>query len=792
MLQSLAQVRKWLVGSVCVLIAAVTISYWVARSRVQPVLHNIPQQLGIDIQQTSDGFSLSKSEGGRTIYTIKASKAVQFKQGGHAELKNVDIVVYGKNHDRYDQIYGDHFTYDQQTGDVKAVGEVHIELQGNAEGPTKPDQATPAELKNPLHLVTHSLTFNQKTGIAQTDALVNFQTEQATGSAKGAYYDSKQNELLLKSDIHIVTNGDHAAVDYRRQSGTIQKDPRQAVLTNVKIEQPDRTLTADKGTLLFSPNNTVQHAVAEGNVHIQSRGASTMDVYGPRGDLNMGAQNSVQQAIVSGGARFDSQGSSVAHGSAETFIVDFAGQNEASKFHMVKNARMKQDPQAGKPGSSGQPMEIAADQLDFVLADGNLLKTADTVGKAQITILPAAPGSKPAKPAKPGQMMGSSDSTTVATAGKFHATFDNNNRLQTLHGSPNSKIVSSAPGQPDKTSTADKLDVAFAADGGVEKLIQTGNFEYHEPGPNATTGGRAAYADVANYTPGDQMLVLTGSPRVIDGGMTTTATHVKMNRQTGEGFADDDVKTTYSELKPQPDGALLANSEPIHVTAQHMTATKQPGIAHYTGNVRLWQTANVVRAPKMDFDNVNRSIVAESDKSQSVSSLFVQQSENGQLTPVDVTADKLTYVDQERRARYSGKVLAKSPTATLTSEQLDIFLKQADPDAKSTTAVQKPKGPSLPGADAPSQIDHMIATGSVVVTEPNRRAVGDRLVYTADDARYVLTGKTPSIFDAEHGTVWGDSLTFYSHDDRVLVESKRSSPTITRARTIEVNADFIG
>jgi lipopolysaccharide export system protein LptA len=70
----------------------------------------------------------------------------------------------------------------------------------------------------------------------------------------------------------------------------------------------------------------------------------------------------------------------------------------------------------------------------------------------------------------------------------------------------------------------------------------------------------------------------------------------------------------------------------------------------------------------------------------------------------------------------------------------------------------------------------------VVVTEPNRRAVGDRLVYTADDGKYYLTGKTASIFDAVHGTVWGDSLTFYSHDDRVLVESKHSSPTVTRAR----------
>ena len=292
MFQSLAQVRKWLVVGVCVLVAAVTISYWVARSRVAPVLHNVPQQLGIDIQQTSDGFSLSKSEGGRTIYTIKASKAVQFKQGGHAELKNVDIVVYGKNHDRYDQIYGDHFTYDQATGDIKAIGEVHIDLQGNAEGPTKPDQAAPAELKNPLHLVTHSLSFNQKTGIAQTDDVVNFQTEQATGSAKGAYYDSKQNELQLKSDIHVVTTGAHPA-DITGNSGFIQKVPRQAVLMNARIEQPDRTLTADKATLLFEPDNTVQHAVAEGNVHIQSRGPSVVDVYGPRGDLNMGPKNSI-------------------------------------------------------------------------------------------------------------------------------------------------------------------------------------------------------------------------------------------------------------------------------------------------------------------------------------------------------------------------------------------------------------------------------------------------------------------------------------------------------------------
>lgn len=770
------------------LVAAVTLSYWIARSRGGPTLHNIPQQLGIDIQQTSDGFSLSKSEAGRTIYTIRASKTVQFKQGGHADLRNVHIVVYGKAHDRFDQIYGDQFTYDPQTGDIKAIGEVHIDLQGNAEGPTKPDQAPPAELKNPLHLLTHSLTFNQKTGTAQTDEVIDFRTEQASGSAKGAYYDSKSNALELKSDIHVVTTGEHPAT-ITGTSGMIQKEPRQAILFNIQVVQPDRTLTADKGTLLFEPDNTVQHAIVEGNVHIQIRGDTVIDIIGPRGDLDMAPKNTIQQAILSGGAKFDTHGASVAHGSADTFVLDFAAQNQPSLFHMVKNARMKQDPNPAKSGSGGQPMEIAADQLDFQLANGNQIKTGDTVGKASITILPVPPGSKPApaKDAKTGQTT-NANSTTVATAGKFHATFDDNNRLQTLHGWPDARIVSTAPGEPQKVSTSQKLDVTFDPAGGVQKLIQTGNFAYHEPSSSPTNGGRDAFADMATYTPGDQILVLTGSPRIIDGGMTTTAVHVRMNRQTGEGFADDDVKTTYSDLKPQPNGALLANSDPIHVTAQHMTSYKDPGIAHYTGNVRLWQTANVVRAPKIDFDNQKRAIYAESDPTQTISSLFVQQSQDGKITPVNVTADKLTYVDEERRARYTGNVLAKTPTQTVTTRQLDIYLKEAEPSATNTpdTAAQKPapqRGPSLPGSDQPSKIDHMVAIGKVVVTEPNRRAVGDRLVYTADDGKYFLTGKSPSIFDAERGTVWGDSLTFYSHDDRVLVESERSSPTITRART---------
>ncbi len=779
MLQALIEARKWLVAAAIGVIAIVGISYYVAKTRVRPTLHNIPEQLGIDIKQTSEGFSLSKSEGGRTLYTIRASKAVQFKGGGHAELRNVHVVVYGHQHNRYDEIYGEHFSYDPQSGEVTGTGVVNIDLQGYAEGPSKPDQAPPEELKNPIHLRTQNLTFNQKTGIAQTSEMVDFLSAQATGSAKGAYYDSKTSELELKSDVHIVTTGDKAAV-ITGASGTIQKEPRQAVLLEARIEQPTRTLTADKITMLFEPDNTVQHVVAEGNVHIESRGPTAVDIYSPHGDVNMGPNNGVQQAILTGGAKFVTRGDNRSNGSAGTFILDFDGQNQPLRFHMVNNARLHQEPNPGKSGvgpASGQPMDIMADALDFQLADGGELKTADTIGKAQIVILPSPARSKSGD--KNAQEMG--NATTVATAGKFHAMFGDGNQMQSLHGEPDSRIVSTLPGQPEKVSTSNKLDVAFDPDGGVKKLVQTGNFQYHEPSGKPDVGGRAAFAEKATYTPSDQLLVLNGSPRVIDGGMTTTANVVRMNRQSGDAYADEDVKTTYSELKPQPNGALLATSDPIHVTAEHMASRQQSSIAHYSGNVRLWQGSNVVRAPKIDFDQDTRTVTAFGDERHHVVSLFVQQSDDGKLTPVQVIADKLTYADAERRARYTGNVVAKSQDSTITAQQIDVYLKEAGEQTASSAASKSPAS-ILPGSEGPSKIDHLVGTGRVVVTEPNRRAVGDQLVYTADDAKYHLTGKSPSIFDATRGTVWGDSLTFYSRDDEVLVDSKNSSSTVTRAR----------
>ena len=127
---SIPRLRIWFGVLALAAVAVVGGFYWRARMELRETLRNLPGKVGVDIQQTSEGFTMSKSEGGRTLFTIHASKATQFKLGGRAALHDVSIIVYGRQSDRFDQIYGDDFEYDQQTGMVVSKGEVHIDLEG--------------------------------------------------------------------------------------------------------------------------------------------------------------------------------------------------------------------------------------------------------------------------------------------------------------------------------------------------------------------------------------------------------------------------------------------------------------------------------------------------------------------------------------------------------------------------------------------------------------------------------------------------------------------------------------
>src|SRR5215813_7519964 len=239
------RLRNWLVITAACMLLVVAGFFGYARYRVRQAVRQLPQKLAVEVQQNTEGFTYSHSLGGRTIFTIHAAREIRYKgETGKAELKDVNIVVYGRESNRFDQIYGSDFEYDPQSGDVVAKGEVHIDLEADAQGPIRPDQAPPQELKNPIHLKTSGVIFNQKTGIASTPQSIEFRVPQGNGSAVGAVYESKEQKATLKSQVELQTLGKQPT---RVNAGWAEfsQQPHQVKLERATVKQGTRTVSGD-------------------------------------------------------------------------------------------------------------------------------------------------------------------------------------------------------------------------------------------------------------------------------------------------------------------------------------------------------------------------------------------------------------------------------------------------------------------------------------------------------------------------------------------------------------------
>ena len=695
-----------------------------------------PAKIPDNIAETAKGFTFSKSDGQRMLFTIQASSFQQYKDGQRYELHGASITLYGRQGNRADHIYGSDFQYDKATGDVTANGKVQIDLQADSptgKSPPKSPVASPGDI---VHLETSGLVFNDKTGLAQTRERLEFRVPEAEGSAVGAVYNSRDSVLQLKSTVRVITTGRQKAT-ITGHSATVLRTPQRVIVEGARIEQLPRIVTTDKLTVLLRDDNTVERIEGSGNVHALGEGPKGFDVTAPQGELALDGSSQLRSGVLSGGVVFASKDEErPAHGQTGKLLLTFGGKGTLDKVRAEDAVDFHQ-------GSPGKSQEIQAAAADFVLRGGKILEKAKTSsGPAQIVLT-----------------QGNTKSTI--SAGQFDARFSDQNKLRSLVGSPEARIVSSTPNQPDRVSTSREVVATFTDQGEISSAEQNGSFHYAE-------GPREAWAEHARYTPGDETYVLTGAPRVTEPDRALSADTIQLSRRNSTALAQGNVKTTYNQ-KAQPGGAMLASADPVHVTGATMTASRASGAARYTA-ARLWRGPDIVQAPSISFDQAHRTIHAEGNASSRVSSVFVQVDKKGKTTPVNVTSDKLDYVDADRKAVFSGNVLVKTEATTLTADEVQAILEGRGGGAQSEGA---------------SRLDHIVAEGDIRIEQPNRKATGRQLVYTAREEKFVLTGSAsqpPSIFDAERGQIQGDSLTFFTHDGRVLVGSQELSPNITQTK----------
>ena len=158
-----------------------------------------------------------------------------------------------------------------------------------------------------------------------------------------------------------------------------------------------------------------------------------------------------------------------------------------------------------------------------------------------------------------------------------------------------------------------------------------------------------------------------------------------------------------------------------------MTARSDPaGIAVYSGDVRLWQDANMIEAPTIQFDRNHRAVVAEGSRSPPGEnhSAGVGKDQPARKrrqirperdagpapsTPITITGLKLTYADSERKIHYEGGVVAKScrvhglrrhRSMPTSSPKPNYF--ESDPcSARTTRSDGRPRQRRDPAAEPP-------------------------------------------------------------------------------------------
>lgn len=806
---TIERLRRWVLAAAALLIVVVLGFIFYGRYRFRHIARDLPARLGVNIQQTATGFSYSQSSQGHTLFTLKASKEFQLKSG-HVLLHNVDITLYGPpGSSRTDHITGSDFDYNQQQGIAISHGEVDIELEGMGSsavpGPGSA-AAKPPSAQNTISVQTSGLTFVQKTGEASTANPVHFQFPRASGSSVGADYNSKTGVLVLSSQVGIDTSTSGKPAHIGAAHATVLRGQQQALLTAATLAYSTETASADQATVWFRKDGSAEKVDAQGHVHLATQSGAAASSQTAHILLNPKSQPT--QADLGGGVLFASarDGASM-HGSAQEATLVFApvgAQTQLRHAQFRRNvafveevAGLARDPHARAekhlnagllnvafaPAPPGQPVEA---------------RTAMADGSPVLTLLQA--------PSKGPQQ------TDRITADHLVADLGPGNAIRKLDGAGNTEIRSESSDGAHSTSRGDVLHATFIqqpapqsarkttpipavrrkpgpppAQTVLDTAVQDGHVVFAEtparhPGAAAEPQPLTGSADHAEYHAASQLLVLTGHPRIRQGASTDVAAdRIEYHRDSQDAAAQGNVKAAYLQ---QPQSAAhaaapsLGGNGPVFVIADRADFHHAGNQTFFYGTeaapARLWQGQNSLLAPVIELDRAQDQLKASAPGSSVplVDANFTSTTGAGhQPTLVRVHSDMLVYSDRTRQADFRGSVTAANGDQNIHADDALVFLKpaaqpKATPAAKNAAAGQN------------SQIDHVIATGHVVFTQPGRHGEGAKLVYTAADGRYVLTGAPgapPRLTDRVHGTTSGAALIFNTRNDSVIVSGGPSS-----------------
>jgi len=757
-----ARYARW-AAAIAFLIAATVVAVFIVRSaRMARAQREAPKAVASTIQQESAEFTFSKVEQERTIYTVKASRATQFKDQDASELENVTIIAYGRDSSRNDTLHTNKCTYQTASGSIRCEGPAQMEIESADSPDHHPNERA-------IHVETSDVTFDRDSGEASTAALVVFHFPNGDGRATGLTYKSKPGLLRLEHSVEaqirpahnpagIPTNISGSRLEYDRNSHAARLEgPAHA-------RQGTREMIAQEMELVLDKDLHTRRALARGKPELRTNdgpesGVITADAF----DAQLNAAGWIESISATGNIRGSKSGPK--------------GNDEFS----AQQAQVAMEPKNNQP----LYMKLAGNPVNIL--------TMATTGSQQIETtsmeMRFAPGSRPSQrriasattlaPASMKLTAADGTATTLRTT-KARGEFDAANRMRKLFGDSGVEIERQFSGAAPQKTAARKLVASFANGGDWDTIDLDENVHF-------TQADRTADARHATMLKSSNAITLTGAPAVADAETRTTAAKIEIQQDTGAISATGGVRTTYLATASAQSANPSIGPGPAHISSDNLTGSGKEGHLVYTGHARMWQGDSVVVAETIELWREQQRIEARGG----VVAVFPQAPATSTLAagekpsaPVlwKARAPVMTYWSGQGRAHLEDGVHADSPNESLQSRTLDLYLTPAQ--VAPASATERPSKPptSLAASQAGRQLDHAIALGNVKVREKDRIGTSERADYTAADEKFVLSGGQPTLTDASNDTTTGRSLTFFRASDTILIDSDAGSRTLTKHR----------
>lgn len=739
---SVARLRRWLLTGVIVLLVALTGIVFFARWKTRKFLHDLPGKMGADIRSQANGYTYSQSVKGRTLFTVHAAKAIQ-RQNGKTTLHDVSLTLYGPvGSNRADTIRGAEFEYDQPNGVVRATGEVFMDLASPADDHVAVDgKAKPAGKR--ITATTSGLIFLQKLGVAATDQPIHLQYGELRGGATGADFETDTGVLRLRSNVQMDGVQDRQPLHLRAASAELDRTTRVATLHTADVTSGSTHAAGDTVVLDAGPSGGIDVIRADG--HAVVNGADGLSAAAPKMVAHLNAASKPSLVTMTGGVRVVSQDST---GTAQEAVMHFNAAGQPSVAEMTGTVRLHET-------SASSVDDLAADKLLANLQQDasrrSVLHDATASGSAFLHTVSLT------TPARSTTVRGDTLHAVMGHAGR--KTF-----VAALTGAGATGLDDDDGKGGVRSSTGDTLTVTLLPPGGakaasaIQTAVQAGHVVV--TAKSAAAKGKAASetratAARADFAGDGGRLTLTGSPVVTGDGMQMAAERVVMLQASGDAEATGAVSGVYVPAD-KPD------AEPVHVMADHATVSNSGGQARFFGGAkaaRMWTGTAQVEAPVIELERGTGRMVAHAPVGSAgagvVHLLLPVAAAKGKTGTARVTGSSLLYVPAEgakaAHADITGGVRMDSAGSVLTAKQAVATLSGAQPSGVMSGSVQQ-----------------VVATGDVRLRQPGREGQGDRLVYTAADELYVLTG-SPKVVDSQKGSITGTTLVLHGVDGSVEV-----------------------